>query len=137
MECMASSKDVAQEAGVSQATVSRVLNHPERVRSDRRKKVLDAIQKLNYQPNLIARSLVTNKTRTIAFISGSMRNNFFIDTIDSVTSLASEHGYRTMVFFDGNNSLKDMWNTIKGHQVDGVILSLIKIDDPIAHEIIA
>jgi DNA-binding LacI/PurR family transcriptional regulator len=134
--CMASSKDVAREAGVSQATVSRVLNNPGSVRLDRREKVLDAIQKLNYQPNLIARSLVTNQTRTIAFISGSMRNNFFIDTMDSVINLAHEHGYRTMVFFDGNDSLRNIWNTIKGHQVDGVILSLIKLDDDIVKEII-
>lgn len=133
---MTSSKDVARFAGVSQSTVSRVLNNPDRVRSDRREKVLEAIRILDYQPNLIARSLVTSQTRTIAFISGSMRNNFFIDTIDSVINVASQHGYRTMVFFDGSESLKDMWNTIKGYQVDGVILSLIKLDDTVVQEII-
>src|SRR5690554_2296448 len=110
---MTSSKDVAKAAGVSQATVSRVLNNPDQVRPDRRAKVLEAIKRLDYQPNLIARSLVTSQTRTIAFISGSMRNHFFIDTVDSVINSANVYGYRTMVFFDGNENMKDVWNTMK------------------------
>jgi DNA-binding LacI/PurR family transcriptional regulator len=133
---MVSSKDVARVAGVSQATVSRVLNNPESVRPDKRAKVLEAIEKLDYQPNLIARSLVTNNTRTIAFISGSMRNNFFIDTMDSAINLANDRGYRTMIFFDGSEDMRDIWNTVKGHKVDGVLLSLIKLDDPIVQDII-
>jgi DNA-binding LacI/PurR family transcriptional regulator len=133
---MVSSKDVALAAGVSQATVSRVLNNPESVRSARRNKVLEAIERLDYQPNLIARSLVTSNTRTIAFISGSMRNNFFIDTMDSIINLANDRGYRTMIFFDGNVGLKDIWSTIKGQMVDGVILSLISMDDPVIEDII-
>jgi LacI family transcriptional regulator len=131
-----SSKDVAKHAGVSQATVSRVLNNPDSVRALKRTKVLASIQALNYQPNLIARSLVTNSTRTIAFISGSMRNNFFIDTMDSAINLANERGYRSMIFFDGAENMKDIWQTIKGLKVDGVLLSLVQLDDPLTQEII-
>lgn len=134
---MVSSKDIAKAAGVSQSTVSRVLNNPNSVRPLKREKVLKIIKELNYQPNLIARSLVTNSTRTIAFISGSMRNNFFIDTMDSAINLANDRGYRTMIFFDGAESMKDLWQTIKGHKVDGVLLSMIRLDDPLSEEILS
>src|SRR5690606_18294523 len=67
---MVSSKDVARLAGVSQSTVSRVLNNAPNVSPETRQKVLSAIEQLQYTPNLIARSLVTRSTKTIALISG-------------------------------------------------------------------
>ena len=57
-------KDVAREAGVSIATVSRVLNDIDVVNEDTKKKVLDAIKKLGYRPNIVARSLKTQRTKT-------------------------------------------------------------------------
>lgn len=74
---MASSNDVAKRAGVSQSTVSRVLNGAESVNPKTRQKVLQAIEELRYRPNLIARSLVTKSTKTIAMVSGSILNPFF------------------------------------------------------------
>ena len=56
-------KDVAREAGVSIATVSRVLNDIDVVNEDTKKKVLDAIKKLGYRPNIVARSLKTQKNK--------------------------------------------------------------------------
>ena len=61
-------KDVAREAGVSIATVSRVLNDIDVVNEDTKKKVLDAIKKLGYRPNIVARSLKTQKTKTIGIL---------------------------------------------------------------------
>ena len=61
-------KDVAREAGVSIATVSRVLNDIDVVNEDTKKKVLDAIKKLGYRPNIVARSLKTHRTRTVGIL---------------------------------------------------------------------
>ncbi|BCJ86281.1 LacI family DNA-binding transcriptional regulator [Effusibacillus dendaii] len=132
---MVSSRDVAKMAGVSQATVSRVLNNPESVKPDTRKKVLRAIDELGYQPNLIARSLVTNSTRTIALISGTLSNGFFVETTNSIVALATNRGYKTMVYFEGAMALRDIFDSIRGNQVDGILLSSIKLDDPVFEEI--
>ncbi|MCG5026942.1 LacI family transcriptional regulator, partial [Anoxybacillus flavithermus] len=120
---MISSKDVAKLAGVSQATVSRVLNNAKSVKPETRKKVLQAMEILRYQPNLIARSLVTNSTKTIALISGTLKNGFFVETTDSIINLATKHGYKTMVYFEGEAKLKDIVDTVMGNKVDGILMS--------------
>lgn len=132
---MISSKDVAKMAGVSQSTVSRVLNNPESVKTDTRNRVLRVIEELSYQPNLIARSLVTKSTRTIALISGSLSNGFFVETTNSIVDLATNRGYKTMVYFEGAMALRDIFDSIRGNKVDGILLSSIKLDDPMFEEI--
>ncbi|QGQ97381.1 LacI family transcriptional regulator [Paenibacillus psychroresistens] len=129
---MISSKDVAKRAGVSQPTVSRVLNNPESVKPEKRNKVLQAMEELGYYPNLIARSLVTNSTRTIALISGTLKNGFFAETTDSIIHIAKQKGYKTIVYFEDENEdeITDYWDSIMGHKVDGILLSLIRLDDP-------
>ena len=77
---MPSSKDVAKKAGVSQTTVSRVLNTPDKVKEATREKVLRAIEALNYVPDANARSLVQKRTGTITLISGPLHNPFFVDS---------------------------------------------------------
>lgn len=69
-------KDIAREAGVSVTTVSRVLNNKVDVSPKTRQKVLDIINKLNYNPNSIARGLVMNKTYTIGLIVPDISNSF-------------------------------------------------------------
>lgn len=129
---MISSKDVAKKAGVSQPTVSRVLNNPESVKPEKRNKVLLAMEELGYYPNLIARSLVTNSTKTIALISGTLKNGFFVETTDSIIQIAKEKGYKTIVYFEDENGegISSYWDSIMGQKVDGILLSLITLDDP-------
>src|SRR5471030_2214447 len=75
---MASSiKDVAREAGVSIATVSRVLNDIDVVNEDTKKKVLDAIKKLSYRPNIVARSLKTQKTKKFKKLKKKKNKKFY------------------------------------------------------------
>jgi DNA-binding LacI/PurR family transcriptional regulator len=131
---MKSSKDVAKQAGVSQATVSRVLNNPDSVMPETRQKVLKAIEHLGYYPNLIARSLVTNSSRTIALISGSLKNGFFVETTDSIVRLAKSWGYKTIVYFEEEKN-RDLMDLIIGNKVDGILLSLIKLDDPVVEQL--
>lgn len=74
---MATIREVAAKAGVSVATVSRVLNKNGPVNAETKKRVLDAIKLLNYQPNAIARSLSNRKSNFIALIVPTIVNPFF------------------------------------------------------------
>lgn len=128
---MVSSKDVAKHAGVSQTTVSRVLNTPELVKKPTIDKVMKAIQELNYIPNAHARSLVQNKTYTIALLSGPLHNPFFVDTTTAIVNYANSKGYRVNVQFVNDKELTEAYATAFEQKVDGIILSCILIDDPI------
>ncbi len=127
---MVSSKDVAKYAGVSQTTVSRVLNTPELVKKPTLDKVMNAIQELNYIPNAHARSLVQNKTGTIVLLSGPLHNPFFVDTTTAIVNYANEMGYRVNVQFVNDKKLSEAYATAIEHKVDGIILSCILIEDP-------
>lgn len=128
---MVSSKDVAKFAGVSQTTVSRVLNTPERVKKPTLEKVLKAIEELNYIPDANARSLVQQKTKTIALLSGPLHNPFFVDTTTAIVNYATNLGYKVNVQFVNDENLTEAYATAIGSKVDGVILSCILYDDPI------
>lgn len=128
---MVSSKDVARHAGVSQTTVSRVLNTPELVKQPTIDKVMKAIQELNYIPNANARSLVQNKTNTIVLLSGPLHNPFFVDTTTAIVNYANTKGYRVNVQFVNDKELTEAYAIATEQKVDGIILSCILIDDPI------
>ncbi|KIL51797.1 LacI family DNA-binding transcriptional regulator [Jeotgalibacillus soli] len=128
---MVSSKDVAKYAGVSQTTVSRVLNTPHLVKGPTYKKVMAAIDDLNYIPDGNARSLVQKKTDTIALVSGPLYNPFFVDTTTSIVNYANKNGFKINVHFSNDENLSETYNSIFENKVDGIILSSILLEDPI------
>ena len=70
-------RDVAKEAGVSPSTVSRVLTKSAYVAEDKEKRVLEAIEKLNFRPNVVARSLRLKTTNTVGLLIPDITNPFF------------------------------------------------------------
>lgn len=94
---MASIKDVANEAGVSVATVSRVLNDSGYVHEDTRKTVNKAIKQLNYKPNEVARSLFKKKSRLIGLLLPDIRNPFFPELARGVEDEVQKHGFKLMI----------------------------------------
>lgn len=78
--CMSTILDVARLAGVSTATVSRVINAPDTVREETRKKVLLAMTKCNYKYNALARGFVTKKSNTIGLIIPTISNSVFAES---------------------------------------------------------
>ncbi|WP_221568448.1 LacI family DNA-binding transcriptional regulator [Alkalihalobacillus sp. TS-13] len=132
---MVSSKDVAKRAGVSQSTVSRVMNNPSKVSKVARESVIQAMEELNYRPNSVARSLVNKKTKSIALISGPLHNPFFVETTTSIVNYAKRHGYHTNVHFENYGDNMSVYKDVLSHQVDGIILSSIFYDDPIFEEL--
>jgi len=89
--------EVAKRAGVSSATVSRVLNNPQAVKSSTRARVMRAARELNYHPNLHARSLAVGSSRTLGIVLSNMENPFFFDIYKTVESDAHASGYEVVV----------------------------------------
>ncbi len=116
-------KDIAEQTGVSYATVSRTLNHLSGVSPATRDKVLAAAEEMGYRPNIHARSLKTNKTNTIALVLPDISNPFFADIAYAVDEYAFKHGYTTVVCnTNWNEELEKMHlNQLQNQRVDGII----------------
>jgi len=102
---MATIAQIAAEANVSSALVSRVLNNKPGVSPENRAKILAIIKKHNYVPNAIARSLVTQKTWTIGVVMDSLCDAFFFDLISGMQNMAEELDYN-IIFCSGSNDSK-------------------------------
>ena len=89
-------EQVAKRAGVSTATVSRVMNTPALVKEGTRQRVLAAAKELNYRPNRYAQSLAGGRSRTIGVIVSNIENPFFLDILHSLEEIATERGYEVM-----------------------------------------
>ncbi|HEU0294649.1 MAG TPA: LacI family DNA-binding transcriptional regulator [Anaerolineales bacterium] len=122
---MPSIKDVAQTAGVSTATVSRVLANTSRVRDETRQRVLEAVEQLNYRPNLIARSLRAQKSAKIGLVVSDIRNPFFTAISRAVEDAAYEQGYSVLMCNTDENPEKEelYLNVLHDENVAGVIFS--------------
>lgn len=129
---MPSSKDVARKAGVSQTTVSRVLNNPLTVSEKTRVKVMEAIEALGYIPDANARSLVSQKTHTISLISGPLHNPFFVDSTSEIVRYANQLGYKVNVHFS-DGEIDSVYDMVLSHKTDGLIMSCVLFDDPIVY----
>jgi len=122
---MVSIKDVAQAAGVSTATVSRVLANKSRIKDETRKRVLEAIEQLNYRPNLIARSLRAQKSAKIGLVVSDIRNPFFTAISREVEDAAYERGYSVLMCNTDENPEKEelYLNILHDENVAGIIFS--------------
>jgi LacI family transcriptional regulator len=89
--------DVAERAGVSLATVSNVVNHPERVRDETAERVRTAIADLGYTPNRVASALVSGSMRSIGLVVMSLRNSLFSDMVNGAQLAARERGFTLLV----------------------------------------
>lgn len=122
---MSSIKDVADAAGVSIATVSRVLSDKPYVRQELRQRVMDAMEDLDYRPNLVARSLRAQKSRIIGLIVSDIRNPFFTSVSRAVEDFAQEMGMSIFLCNSDENPSKELMylEQMHGENVAGIILS--------------
>lgn len=91
------SRDVAREAGVSQATVSRVINNNPGVSPSMRERVLKAMQQLGYSPNASARALTTGRTNLLGLMVSNITNPFYPEVVQAVAAAALRHGYNLVL----------------------------------------
>jgi LacI family transcriptional regulator len=121
---MASVKDVARRAGVSVATVSRVLNDSASVTPATRERVLEAVAELGYRRNAVARSLRTDATATIGLVIGDILNPFFTELARAVEDEARARGYSVVIGnADERPDRQDHYvRTLLEQRVDGLLL---------------
>ncbi len=123
---MTNIKDVAKAAGVSTATVSRVLaNTDAPIRPETKERVLKAINDLGYRPNLVARSLRAQKTAKIGLVVSDIRNPFFTAISRAVEDAAYEQGYSVLMCNTDENPDKEALylDLLHDENVAGVIFS--------------
>lgn len=117
--------DVAKYAGVSTATVGRVVGGYGTVSSKTRDRVIDAIAELGYLPNVVAQGLRSKKTKTIAVLVGSVSNSFFANMVSAIENEAAEYGYNVIICNtneDPELERKHIKN-LQSRMIDGIILS--------------
>jgi DNA-binding LacI/PurR family transcriptional regulator len=123
-------KDVAQRAGVSLATVSRVLNGYPHVAPDVRARVLDAIEALNYRPSRVAQRLRAPQSRLIGIIFSDIKNPFYTLALSGIEQVLSEQGLS--VLLGNSNSDQDREDNfialMKAEDVAGLIIAPVKED---------
>ena len=114
--------DVARGAGVSLATVSRVLNNPEKVKDETRQRVLKVIKELGYRPNVIARGLASRKTTTVGVVISDITRASVAEMLGGISDIAQNYHYSIKLFSVREDmDVIDTLHNIVAEQVDGVL----------------
>ncbi len=131
-------KDVAKLAKVSPSTVSRVIANNPRISDDTKQRVHDAMEKLKYRPNAIARSLANRKTNILGIIipnsdENLFKNPFFINVLRGISIYSQKNGYHIMYTYSKNEEeeLNYLKEYIYSNLVDGIILLTAVENDPL------
>ena len=134
---MATLKDVAREAGLTVGTVSRVLNNRGYISNNARKKVDEAMKKLNYRPNEMARSLHSKSTNTIGLIVPHIRHPYFAEMISNLENEAYKNGYKILLCNSQSirEKEREYIDICTSNRVAGLILCSGTVDTKVFDEI--
>jgi LacI family transcriptional regulator len=123
------SRDIAKAAGVSQSTVSRALRGDIRVAEATRLRVVEAAERLHYTPNVLARSLITNRTRTIGVVVSDITNPFYPELLDVLHGEIALCGYRTVLFNErtDDGGTDTLLPQLAGRAVDGMVFASVTL----------
>lgn len=131
--------EVALAAGVSLATVSRVTNHPEKVKPETRERIEKIIKECGYKPNLNAKSLASSRSTTVAVVVPELTRSSIAGMVDGIADCAYRRGYLLRLFVNksvntketGNSkeNEKEFWQTLMSSVVDGVLYINDEITD--------
>ena len=125
--------DVAREANVSMATVSRVVNGNPNVKPATRKKVTACIERLGYRPNAVARGLASRKTTTVGVIVPDISKSYYAELSRGIADVATMYEYNIILSNSDKRTLREM-ELIEDHlgkQVDGLIFMSDSISDEV------
>ena len=117
------STDVAREAGVSQSAVSRAFTPGAHISAQTRRRVLETAQRLGYQPNAIARSLVTQRSGIVALIVGDLHNPFYPQALSQFARELEEQGKRALlIIHDARQDVQETLNAARSYQIEAAIV---------------
>lgn len=136
---MATMYDVCKEAGVSTATVSRVINNSPNVSKRSRKSVLRAMDKLGFRPNQAARSLAGKRTDTIGVVLPEIDNGFYAQVLRGLNEAARQnHKHLLTAFYDNADELKDILRSLaQPGRVDAVVVLNSSLTPPQLEQIVS
>ncbi|MDD3339836.1 MAG: LacI family DNA-binding transcriptional regulator [Lachnospiraceae bacterium] len=125
---MAVIKDVAKLAGVSVSTVSKYLNAPDSLKDNTRKLVEDAVQKLHYTPNLLARNLRVQSSRTIAVIAQEISNPFHVTIYNTIRKEAMKANLSVVLYSadDIDGDISKLFEDIPINYFSGIIVTYLQ-----------
>jgi LacI family transcriptional regulator len=123
--------DVASEVGVSMMTVSRVINKKDDVSAQTEERVWEAVTRLGYRPNSIARGLVTQQTQTLGLVVPDVGNPFFSDIARSAEHQAYAAGYSVFLCNSEEDPQRELalLNSLEDRSVDGILLCSSRLPD--------
>jgi DNA-binding LacI/PurR family transcriptional regulator len=131
-------KDVAKRAGVSPSTVSRVISNHPRISGQTAERVKRVMEEIGYHPNMMAKSLVSRTTQTIAVIlprpaEELFLNLFFSEVIRGIVTQATRLGYDLLMATGTTEreELQTVTRLVKGRRVDGILLLYSRANDPV------
>lgn len=119
---MVTIKDVAKEAGVAISTVSNVLNQVDIVSEETKQKVLAAVEKLKYVPNMNAKFLKSNKKNTIGLFIPSIQGDFYRMLIQAIHLQCKLKGYLLNIYISNENTGEEIYSMIISSGVEGAIV---------------
>lgn len=132
---MATSRDVARAAGVSQATVSRVLNSSKPVSEDVRRRVLQALQETGFVLNVQAKAMRTSRSGSIGLVTSDIRNPYYPLLLDELTRASNDVGVKAVVWDDRAADGRDSIDAYASGAVDGLVLTSYKVGSPEIEEL--
>ena len=128
------SMEVAKLAGVSQSAVSRVFTPGASSSKKTNELVRKAAAELGYRPNVLARSLITGKSRMIGLVVAYLDNYFYPEALELLSSALQKKGYHVLIFMSGNKEgdIADAVDEILDYQVDGIIAASVSMSSGLA-----
>lgn len=124
--------DVARRAGVSQSAVSRAFTPGASVGPATRSKVLKAASELGYEPNALARGLITGRSRIIGLVLSQLDNLFYPDVLDQLARRLQSDGYHLLMFVGEGADADDLVGKLLQYRVDGIILAAVTLSSALA-----
>lgn len=125
---------VARKAGVSQSAVSRVFSPGASASPEMTAKVRKVAEELGYQPNVLARSLITGQSKIIGLVVAYLENQFYPDALEKLSKSLQENGYHVLVFMAKTNdaNVDQLLEELLGYQVDGIIMASAAMSSDLA-----
>ena len=130
----ASAQDVADRAGVSRSAVSRVFTPGASVSAKTAAKVRAAAAELGYRPNVLARSLITGRSRMIGLVVAYLENYFYPEALEKLSNSLQARGYHVLVFMASQTAgnIDAVVDEILDYQVDGIIAASVALSSDLA-----